>query len=168
VLVRRAQHRLPTSGEVGARSAPGGESQGSKVGRSTRLTSGLVHGAAVADPGRVHSPEVDNARWLRNNMTQTERRVWSRLRGRQLGGYKFRRQVPVGPYVVDFICVSDRLAVEVDGPLHEDEDSDERKTTYLQAKGYRVLRIPVSDVDESMDDVIHGIYLELAHPTRQG
>jgi very-short-patch-repair endonuclease len=66
------------------------------------------------------------------------------------------------------MCLSDRLAVEVDGPLHEDEDSDERKTTYLQAKGYRVLRIPVSDVDESMDDVIHGIDLELAHPTRLG
>jgi very-short-patch-repair endonuclease len=116
----------------------------------------------------VHSPEVCNARWLRNNMTETERRVWSRLRGRQLGGHKFRRQVPVGPYVVDFICVSDRLAVEVDGPLHEDEESDERKTKFLQAQGYRVLRVPVSHVDESLDDVIHGIYLELAHPTRLG
>jgi very-short-patch-repair endonuclease len=83
----------------------------------------------------VHSPEVDNARWLRNKMTETERRVWSRLRSRQLGGYKFRRQVPVGPYVVDFMCVSDRLAIEV---------------------------------DESMDDMIHGIYLELAHSTRLG
>ncbi len=107
----------------------------------------------------MHSPEVDNARWLRNNMTETERRVWSRLRGRQVGGYKFRRQVPVGPYVVDFMCVSDRLAVEVDGPHHEDEEADKRKTKFLQAHGYRVLRIPVGDVDESR-------FWELNFPTR--
>jgi very-short-patch-repair endonuclease len=66
------------------------------------------------------------------------------------------------------MCISDRLAVEVDGAGHEDEESDERKTKFLQAQGYRVLRIPVGDIDESMDDVIHGIYLELAHPTRLG
>ena len=101
-------------------------------------------------------------------MSETERRGWSRLRGRRVGGYKFRRQVPVGAYVVDFLCVSDRLAIEVDGAGHEDEEKDKSKTKILQAHGYRVLRIPVSDVDESMDDVIHGIYLELAHPTRLG
>ncbi len=97
-------------------------------------------------------------------MTETERRVWSRLRNRQVGGYKFRRQVPVGPYFVDFLCMPARLAVEVDGPLHDD-DSDQRKSDWLEAKGYRVLRIPVSDVDESLDDVIHGIYLELSQPS---
>lgn len=97
-------------------------------------------------------------------MTETERRVWSRLRSRQVGGYKFRRQVPVGPYVVDFICSSDRLVIEVDGTGHDDEDKDKRKTEWLQAKGYRLLRIPASDIDESMDDVIHGIYLELTEP----
>ncbi len=151
----------PRSGEVGARSAPGGESQPSTANLSTGLTSELAWKGWSGDRGPVHSPEVDNARWLRNNMTETERRVWSRLRGRQVGGYKFRRQVPVGPYVVDFMCVSDRLAVEVDGPHHEDEEADKRKTKFLQAHGYRVLRIPVGDVDESLDDVIHGIYLEL-------
>ncbi|HEX9476425.1 MAG TPA: DUF559 domain-containing protein [Candidatus Dormibacteraeota bacterium] len=122
----------------------------------------------TVDPGSVHSPEIYRARWLRNNMTETERRVWSRLCNRQVGGFKFRRQVPIGPYFVDFMCVSARLAVEVDGPQHE-EESDDRKTTWLEAKGYRVLRIPVSDIDESMDDVIHGIYLELYQthlPTR--
>ena len=101
-------------------------------------------------------------------MTETERRVWSRLRSRQVGGYKFRRQVPVGPYVVDFMCVSDRLAIEVDGSGHEDEEKDDRKTKWLRSHGYRVLLIPVSDIDDSMDDVIHGIYLELAQPTRLG
>jgi very-short-patch-repair endonuclease len=127
----------------------------------TLLASDLAWKGWSGDRGQVHSPEVNNARWLRSNMTETERRVWSRLRGRHVGGYKFRRQVHVGPYVVDFMCVSDRLAVELDGPLHEDEESDQRKTKFLQAQGYRVLRVPVSDVDESIDDVIHGIYLEL-------
>jgi very-short-patch-repair endonuclease len=97
-------------------------------------------------------------------MTETERRVWSRLRSRQVGGYKFRRQVPVGPYVVDFMCVSDRLAIEVDGSGHQDERKDDRKTNWLRSHGYRVLRIPVRDIDESMDDVVHGIYLELTQP----
>src|SRR5712691_11690892 len=112
----------------------------------------------------MRSPETYQARYLRNNMTETERRVWSRLRSRQLGGYKFRRQVPVGPYFIDFLCVSERLVVEVDGEGHEAE-SDDRKTSWLEEKGYRVLRIPVVDGDESMDDVIHGIYLELTEPS---
>jgi len=100
-------------------------------------------------------------------MTNTERRVWSRLSGRQVDGHKFRRQVPVGPYFVDFLCVAARLVMEVDGAGHE-EESDTRKTDWLNAAGYRVLRIPAADVDESIDDVIHGIYLQLsAHaPTR--
>jgi very-short-patch-repair endonuclease len=113
------------------------------------------------------SPTTARARYLRNNMTETERRVWSRLRNRQVGGYKFRRQVPVGHYFVDFICISARLAIEVDGPLHED-DADQRKTEWLQRAGYRVLRVPVVDVDESLDDVIHGIYLELTEPSPCG
>jgi len=108
----------------------------------------------------MHSPETLRARQLRNNMTETERRLWSRLRNRQIDGYKFRRQVPVGPYFVDFLCISARLAIEVDGPFHEDE-SDRRKTARLEAEGYRVLRVPVTDVDEMLDDVVHGIYLRL-------
>jgi very-short-patch-repair endonuclease len=110
----------------------------------------------------VPLPETDRARYLRNNMTETERRVWARLRNRQIDGYKFRRQVPVGPYFVDFLCVSARLAVEVDGEGH-DEERDERKTAGLEALGYRVLRIPVQEIDESIDDVIHGIYLKLGN-----
>ncbi len=98
-------------------------------------------------------------------MTKVERYMWSRLCNRKVGGYKFRRQVPVGPYIVDFLCISARLAVEVDSPLHEDEESDNRKTKWLEAEGYRVLRVPVSNIDESMDDVVHGIYLELTQPS---
>lgn len=84
-------------------------------------------------------------------MTKVEWFVWSRLRNRQLGGYKFRRQVPIGPYFADFVCITARLVVEV----------DERKTAYLVARGYRVLRIPVGDVDDSIDDVMDTILLGL-------
>src|SRR5258708_28102260 len=107
------------------------------------------------------SPITERARQLRNNMSETERRLWSRLRNRQIDGYKFRRQVPIGLYFVDFLCISARLAIEVDGPFHEDE-SDRRKTARLEAEGYRVLRIPVADIDETLDDVVHGIYLKLS------
>jgi len=55
-----------------------------------------------------------------------ERLVWSRLRERRIGGFKFRRQVPIGPYFADFACVSERLVIEIDGPLHE-EETDNRK-----------------------------------------
>jgi len=127
------------------------------------LTGWIARWALFQDGCAMHSPTTERARYLRNNMTETECRVWSRLRNRQVGGYKFRRQVPVGPYFVDFLCISARLAIEVDGPLHED-DADQRKTEWLQKAGYRVVRVPAVDVDESFDDVIHGIYLDLTEP----
>jgi len=98
-------------------------------------------------------------------MTNTEWRVWSRLRGKQLLGFKFRRQFAIGEYFVDFACAPARLAVEIDGPLH-DEESDQRKTAYLEAQGFRVTRIAVGDVDEFLDDVIETILrdLEAPHP----
>jgi very-short-patch-repair endonuclease len=95
-------------------------------------------------------------------MTNTERFMWSRLRNRQLAGYKFRRQVPIGPYFADFACLSARLVIEVDGGEHHGGESDRRKTAYLETHGYRVLRVPVQEIDETMDDVMHGIYLALA------
>jgi very-short-patch-repair endonuclease len=93
-------------------------------------------------------------------MTKVEWFVWSRLRNRQLAGYKFRRQVPIGPYFADFACLSARLVVEVDGEGHMQE-SDERKTAFMQARGYQVLRIPVEHIDESIDDVMDTIFVAL-------
>ncbi len=92
-------------------------------------------------------------------MTEAERRLWSRLRGRQLHGHKFRRQVPIGPYVVDFACVLERLVVEVDGSQHFDEapHSDERRAMWLESRGYRVLRFWNGDVLARTDDVVEVI-----------
>ncbi len=114
----------------------------------------------------MHSPETERARELRNNMTKAEWFVWSRLRSRQVAGYKFRRQVPIGPYFADFACLAARLVVEVDGEGH-DEERDKRKTACLEAHGFQVLRVPVQDVDEHMDDVMDGIYLALVTGPQQ-
>jgi adenine-specific DNA-methyltransferase len=98
-------------------------------------------------------------------MTKVESFVWSRLRGRQVAGFKFRRQFPIGPYFADFACLSARLIVEVDGEGHTQE-ADERKTAFLVARGFRVLRIPAQAVDESIDDVIDQIFYAMgADPT---
>ena len=82
---------------------------------------------------------VRRARILRNNPTATERVLWERLRQRKLGGLKFRRQTPMGPYVLDFLCLRYRLIVEADGPFH-DPERDAVRDAWLTTKGFRVLR----------------------------
>src|SRR5712692_5383615 len=78
------------------------------------------------------------ARKLRRTPTDAEIRLWSRLRGKQLAGFRFRRQHPLGPFVVDFFCAEAKLIVEVDGGQHADDG--EARTRWLQARGYRVIR----------------------------
>ncbi len=81
------------------------------------------------------------ARKLRNNPTDAERALWQQLRLRQFGDYKFRRQQPLGPYIVDFVCLEKRLIVEVDGGQHgEHTVYDAKRNTWLEAQGFRVLR----------------------------
>jgi very-short-patch-repair endonuclease len=80
------------------------------------------------------------ARLLRKNMTDAERRLWSILRDRHLSGWKFRRQHPVRPYILDFACLSHFIAVEVDGGQHADSETDLKRTNWLAARGWRVLR----------------------------
>ena len=80
------------------------------------------------------------ARWPRREETDAEAQLWKRLSGRELGGYKFVRQVPLGPYVVDFLCRSKRLVVELDGEQHADNLRDKVRTALLNREGYSVLR----------------------------
>ncbi|MBV9996999.1 MAG: DUF559 domain-containing protein [Caulobacteraceae bacterium] len=87
------------------------------------------------------SAEVARARRLRAAQTQSEGRLWGELRGRRLGGWKWRRQAPIGPFVVDFYCPSACLVVELDGPQHQDQaDYDARRTRFLERHGLRVIR----------------------------
>ncbi len=81
------------------------------------------------------------ARQLRNNPTEAERALWRYLRLRQLGGYKFRRQQPMGHYIVDFVCYERRLIVEIDGGQHTSQIAyDSERTFCLESQGFKVLR----------------------------
>jgi very-short-patch-repair endonuclease len=80
-------------------------------------------------------------RQLRSNSTDAERVLWQALRNRQLGGFKFRRQHPIPPYIVDFVCLEQRLIVELDGGQHaETRTYDEVRTSALEPAGYKVMR----------------------------
>lgn len=83
----------------------------------------------------------ERARALRKNPTEAERALWRHLRLRQLDEHKFRRQQPVGSYIVDFICIEKRLVVELDGGQHSEQvASDAERTAWLEGEGFRVLR----------------------------
>ena len=98
------------------------------------------------------------ARNLRRNTTLAERKLWHCLRNRQLHGVKFRRQHPIGKYVVDFCAVSHRLIIELDGSQHlEREASDIQRTSFLNERGYQVLRIWNNQVFNDLDGVIRSI-----------
>lgn len=98
---------------------------------------------------------------LRREMTDAERRLWSRLRGRRLEGWKFRSQHSIGPYVADFLCWDARLIVEVDGGQH-DEMADGDRTAFLRGQGYRVVRFWNNDVLGNIDGVLERLLLILA------
>jgi very-short-patch-repair endonuclease len=95
------------------------------------------------------------ARRLRRTPTDAEIRLWSRIRRHQLDGFRFRRQQPIGSYVVDFFCPEARLILEVDGGQHAiDEVRDTARTQWLEAHGYRVLRFWNHDVLANTDGVV--------------
>ena len=107
---------------------------------------------------------VVRARRLRRNMTPAENVLWRELRNRRLCGAKFRRQKPMGHYIVDFICDEAKLIVEIDGGQHGIEASranDSVRTRWLEARGYRVMRFWNPDVLKNMEGVLSAISEEL-------
>jgi very-short-patch-repair endonuclease len=90
---------------------------------------------------------VNHARRLRQSAPATERKLWAMLRDRRLSGLKFRRQVPIGPYIADFVCLRHRLIIEADGPFH-DPVRDEARDGWLSAQGFRVLRFSNREADQ--------------------
>ncbi len=104
------------------------------------------------------------ARRLRRNMTEVERRLWSRLRDDQLGVH-FRRQVPMERYVLDFLCLSARLVIEVDGGQHADPNlGDQVRDAWLRQRGFRILRFWNNEVLENMEGVLERITEVLRQP----
>ena len=112
-------------------------------------------------PRPKHPMMIDRARKLRRESTPPEQILWSVLRGRRLAGLKFRRQEPIGPYVVDFCCRQLKLIVELDGMSHDETgDRDEVRTRSLEEQGYHVLRVTNWDVNEDLEAVARGIARE--------
>jgi 2-isopropylmalate synthase len=114
----------------------------------------------------------DAARTLRRNATDAERKIWRLLRDRRLSSIKFRRQVPIGPFVADFAAIEHRLVVELDGGQHADNASDVKRDAFLAAQGWRVLRFWNNDVMRNTEGVLQMIVEALAgiacpHPPRR-
>jgi very-short-patch-repair endonuclease len=106
----------------------------------------------------------ERARQLRVNDTKAEHRLWQSLRNRQLGGWKFRRQHPIDRYVVDFVALSGKLIVEVDGATHSTSAEiayDAQRALHLEALGFRLVRVSNRDVRENLPGVLATIFSEL-------
>ena len=109
------------------------------------------------------------ARKLRNQATDAEQRLWQHLRRRQLGGYRFRRQVPICGYIADFACLEARLVIELDGAQHEERHHyDERRDRRFEAQGFRVLRFWDNQVFQEtqavLEVVLHALESTCPHP----
>jgi very-short-patch-repair endonuclease len=109
---------------------------------------GLLDKAYDREPTR-------RSRELRNNATPAERKLWQHIRNRQLSGLRFNRQVPIGPFICDFAARTAKVIVELDGGQHAVRTfEDERRTRFLESRGYRVLRFWNNDVLENVEGVL--------------
>jgi len=117
----------------------------------------------MADPPptrRVHPATLAHARESRREMTPQERRLWARLRAKQLYGLKFRRQHPIDHFILDFYCHQHRLVVEIDGHSHAEPEQiahDQARTERLEDQGMRVIRFTNREVDANIEAVLEQI-----------
>jgi len=104
---------------------------------------------------RFEPRDTMRAQALRNAATPAERRLWQYLSKSQIGGYKFSRQIPVGPYICDFVCRRMKLVVELDGYSHDfSQAEDLRRTRFLEGEGFTVLRFSNDDVASNVEGVV--------------
>jgi very-short-patch-repair endonuclease len=129
-------------------------------GSGTSQPSPLTGEGGASAPGegeaasvKVSNPKTKRAR-IRSDMTDAERKLWSILRNRKLSGHKFRRQVPIGPYVADFLCFEARLIVEADGRQHAEAASDAKRDAWLGEQGFTVIRFWNNDIFENPEGVL--------------
>ncbi|WNO54962.1 endonuclease domain-containing protein [Stakelama saccharophila] len=100
---------------------------------------------------------LQNAKAMRSEMPEPERRLWEAIRGKRLNGVKFNRQVVIGPYIVDFAARSHKLVIEVDGDTHTDAERDANRTAHLESQGYRVLRFTNHEIMTNLAGVSEAI-----------
>ncbi|HDS3503999.1 endonuclease domain-containing protein [Enterobacter cloacae] len=105
---------------------------------------------------------MEKSKQLRKQMTPEEIRLWYLLRGRRFCGYKFRRQMPIGAYIVDFACIKTKLIVELDGGQHQDkEEYDSHRTEFLNTNGWEVVRFWNNEFRVNEEEVLHIILQRL-------
>ena len=132
-------------------SAAGGSRQAASVSPQARPWGEIKH--------RYSRETLERSRSLRQDQTDAEGLLWLHLRNKQLDGYKFRRQQPIGPYIADFACLSRNLLIELDGGQHvEGRAYDEKRDAFLQEQGYRVLRFWNHEVFQNCIGVLERIY----------
>lgn len=108
---------------------------------------------------RTNPKVFGHAKQLHRNLTEAEAKLWSRLRTHRMDGVHFRNQHAIGNYVVDFCAPRAKLVIELDGSQHlEQKEYDTERTTYLESKGYRVLRFWNKDVMNDIDSVLNVIW----------
>jgi len=111
---------------------------------------------------------VERARRLRKESTDAETRLWLHLRAHRYGGYKFKRQQPIGSYIVDFACFDARLVIEIDGGQHADAArSDSIRDAWLAREGFRILRFWNNEVLENTEGVMQKVLSSLDAPSPQ-
>jgi 2-isopropylmalate synthase len=113
----------------------------------------------------VSANQRSRARVMRGTPTDAELRLWRLLRDRRLNGLKFRRQVPLGRYIVDFLCVEARLIVEADGSQHAESPRDKARDAYLESHGWKVLGFWNNEVLQNREIVLETIYAYAAKPS---
>ena len=113
----------------------------------------------LTPPRLIANQRLARSRRLRRDSTDAEKRLWSFLRNRNLEGWKFRRQVPIDSFIVDFCCIEARLIVELDGGQHADQKKcyDDLRTRQLKGLGFRVLRFWNSEVLQETEGVLQEI-----------
>ena len=114
--------------------------------------------------GMVFKPrETLKAKTLRANATPAERKLWHFLSASQLNGYKFSRQIPIGPFICDFVCRAAKVVVELDGHSHDSmAENDTQRTEYLKGQGYQVIRFTNEEVFANLEGVLISISQTLA------
>ena len=120
---------------------------------------------------KIYNPKtIKFVRELRKNSTFAERKLWNFLKSSKFYGYKFRRQFPIGAYIVDLCCVQSKLIIELDGGQHnipEEIADDETRSEFLKSEGYRILRIWNNDIDNNLEGVGEKIFEVLTNPHPQ-
>lgn len=108
------------------------------------------------------------AKSLRQNQTDAEKKFWNEVKAKRFQGLKFKRQHPIGTYYADFACIEEKIVVEIDGGQHNENTKDELRTQYLEEKGFQVIRFWNNEVLDNMEGVLTTLSLTLSRQRERG